>query len=96
MILINLLKQIKRIYILELDELQKINIIFKTDYEVSKQCNKTVILLHFHNHFVFVNKLNALMRDNNSKSHHNQYYCVDCLEKFTTDERQEKHKNYCR
>ena len=42
-------------------------------------------------HYLFVKKLNALLKNN--KNHHINYFCIDCLKKFTRKLGIEKH--YC-
>ena len=68
---------------------------------VSKQnsnCEKQVILLMIPNgegwHFLAVKKLSALLRGITSK-HHGDFYCLNCLHSFTTENKRESHKIVC-
>ena len=45
-------------------------------------------------HYIFVKKLNALLKNKNN--HNTNYFCIDCLKRFTATLKLEKHykENY--
>ena len=68
--------------ILKIQEQEKIRHYYKSQYNKIRE-NKVILLMITDNnkeHYLFVKTLNALLKNN--KSHHINYFCIDCLKKL--------------
>ena len=45
-------------------------------------------------HYLAVKKLSALLRGTTSE-HHNNFYCLNCIHYFATENKRESHKKLC-
>ena len=68
----------------------------KPEHKASKNVELLLITNGEHRHYTAIKSLSRLLRSRNSKHTHKQYFCINCLQGFHSEESRDKHYNYCK
>ena len=74
----------------------EVYVVRKSERKASKNVELLLVTNGKKRHYTVIKSLSRLLGSRNSKHAHKQYFCLNCLQGFRSEESRDKHCNYCK